>query len=172
MNDVEERGPLGEDDDFGEGITKRNLDDLHKSFGLGRLFISVDFFVFRLFNKRIYETIAVCKRGTTKGAFLLEIDGALNTFFSEGVLAGCDDRVMEFFETNGTFFLIIDIQLKKHLESEAILGVENNYVVILKRFQEIGDSVFAELPVVTYLTHAKKNLKDMSVCNLILLVRS
>ncbi len=42
LDDVEERGPLGEDDDLGRGVLERGLEDLEEGFGLGALGVLVE----------------------------------------------------------------------------------------------------------------------------------
>lgn len=149
----------------------RNLDDLHESFGLGRLFIRVDFLIFYFFDGGVDEAIIVCELGATQGTFMLDFDGALDTFLAKSVFASCDDRVVELLKTDGTFFLIVDAELKKHLQSKTILGVEDNHIVFFNSFHEAGNSVLAKFPMVTNLAHPKKDLENVSVFDFVLLAR-
>jgi hypothetical protein len=137
----------------------------HQSLRLAALSIDIDIrFFLRFFDSRMNKLIDIGKGGTTHRAFSLLDDHALDASVPERVFAGCDDRVVQSFETDGTFVAAVDAELKDCLEGEAVFGIELDDVFGIEDFEKVGDAVAAaELPVAADLTEAEEDLEEVAV---------
>lgn len=115
LDDVEEGGPLAEDDGFGARFAVRGFEDAEERFGFTAARVRVEG------EEVIVESAAFAEPGrgadqavdfegfgATHGAAVLGLDDAFDAFVSEDVRTGCYDWVVELFEADWAIFSRVD----------------------------------------------------------------
>lgn len=148
LNNIEERCPLGEDNNLGSLLAHGCLENLHHRFGLGALRLSIKIVFLAGVFGRWFEKAALVEHVATHGTFVLYLDGAKDTVSAEHMLTSGNDRVIRVIVADSTFLLAFNIEPKGFLEKATILVVEGNYFMLVEKFENITDALFAESPVI------------------------
>lgn len=114
-DDVEEGGPLAEDDDSGAWFAVRGFEDAEEGFGFAAACVDVEVL---LVGGGFAEAGSWADKGVSfegfsaaEGTSVLGFDDALDTFVAEDMGAGRDDGIVKVFEADRTFFAGIDTEL-------------------------------------------------------------
>lgn len=127
LDDVEEGGPLAEDDGFGAGLAVRGLEDAEQGGDLAAAGVGVDVDGgerggFAQAGGGAHQAVGAEGLGPAHGAAVLGFDDALDAFVPEHVRARGDDRVVQVPEADGAFFARVDAQLQHVLEGFPVFG--------------------------------------------------
>ncbi|KAL8962010.1 MAG: hypothetical protein Q9193_001528, partial [Seirophora villosa] len=114
LDDVQERGPLAEDDDLAPGLLPRSLEDLDQRLDFAARRVDVD--VTRRALAQVYrgadEGVDFQGFGAAHGTAVLGLDDFFDAVVAERVGACGDDGLVEGFETDGAIFVGLDADLK------------------------------------------------------------
>ena len=133
-DDVEEGGPLGEDDCFGGWVfAAGGGEDVDQGFEFGGagfwvevvgsggadggiVVVVVIVVGFTKLDGGSHERFYIEGFCTAHGAAVLSFDYTLNAFVAKGVGASCDDRIVKGLEADGTTVSRVDAELKHILK--------------------------------------------------------
>ena len=174
LDDVEEGGPLAEEDRFRAGLAARGVQDGEQGLDLAAAGVEVDGGGrgrFAQVGGRLHEHGVVAQVGAAHGAFVLEFDHARDAVAAEDVRAVRDDGLvpLEVFQADRAVFAGLDAELEHILESAAVLGREVDGLLGFKHGHQGCDAFAAELPVVADLSQTEQDFEQMAVCFLCLL---
>ncbi len=168
-DDVEERGPLAENNDFSAWFAVRSFKDAEQGFNLGAagiVTVGLDRQIgaFTQLGRWLDEVYHFQGFGTAHGAAVLAFNDALDAGVAKDVGAGCDDRVVEGFETDRAVFTGFNAELEHVLESLSILWGEVDDFLFFEGSKKGGYALSTEFPVIAYLSQSKENLQQMAIC--------
>lgn len=169
-DDVEERGPLAENNDFRAWFAVRGFKDAEQGFNLGaggtvtvRLNRQVG--AFTQLGSWLDEVARFQGFGTAHGAAVLGFNDALNAGMAKNMGASCDDRVVEGFEADRAVFTGFNAQLEHVLESLSVLWGEVDDFLFFEGSKKGGYALSTEFPVIAYLSQSKEDLQEMAICS-------
>lgn len=125
LDDVEEGGPLAEDDGFDAGFVARGVKDAEEGLDLGAAGFDVDGGVIGGFAEAgggADEAVDFERFGATHWTAVLGLDDALDAFVAEHVGTRRDDGVVQIPEADGAFLSGINAQLQHVLEGLPVFG--------------------------------------------------
>lgn len=73
---------------------------------------------------------------------------------------------MQLVQAYRTLLLAVDAELEKELESNPILVIKSDDILLLQDSKEVRDAGSGELPVAAHLAQSKKNLEEYVIANL------
>ena len=141
FDEVEEGGPLAEDDGFGPLCLALCCEDLDQGFDFaaGIVGVGVDSVgAFAHFDGGRDQGGSVLNFGAAHGTFMLAFDDLFDARSVEGVCAGGDYGLFEMVETNGAGVLAFDADLEHLLEGFDVFGCKGDDFVVL---EEVGELV-------------------------------
>lgn len=170
LEQVEERGPLAEDDGLGAGRLALGGEDLDEGLDLaaGVVWVSggndgvVVGGLAELDGGRDQRR-GVGDVGATQRASVLALDDLLDAVAVEGVRAGGDDGLLQGVEADGAHFLVLDADLQHVLEGFDVLRGERDHFVLLEEGGQVVDAVLAQGPVVADLAETEDDFEEVRV---------
>lgn len=168
LDDVEEGGPLAEDDGFGARVfLGGGRQDGEEGFDFGGGCVLVHVFPTSGGGGRGLaqldgggDQVGVLEGlGPAHRAAMLRLDHLLDALLPERVRAVGDDRVVQRFQADGAVLVGFDAELQHRLQGRLILRGQVHGLLVLERGEDAGDALAAEFPVVAHLSEAEQDFE-------------